>query len=77
MFHIEPITEKYRSFVDNQISESWAGPFIVTKGKLHGYLHHDNILLSSFKDGNHVHALRIRESKWKCHGKFIVCEYLT
>ena len=47
-FSIEPI-ETHREFVDKQIVESWSGPFIVSKGKIHdtrthkGYVAvHDN-----------------------------------
>ena len=35
MYKIEPISKKYREFVDKQIADGWAGPFIVTKGVLH------------------------------------------
>ena len=31
---IKPV-EPFRAFVDQQIAVSWAGPYIVTKGKLH------------------------------------------
>ena len=34
MFTIEPITDIHRAFVDQQIVENWAGPFIVTRGRL-------------------------------------------
>ena len=33
-FAIKPV-EPFRAVVDQQIAESWAGPYIVTKGKLH------------------------------------------
>jgi len=35
MFSINPISDCYRNFVDSQIAESWAGPFVVTRGILH------------------------------------------
>jgi len=33
-FTIEPITETYKSAVNDYITENWAGPYIVTKGNL-------------------------------------------
>jgi len=35
MFSITPIASNYRAFVDRQIADSWAGPFVVSKGKTH------------------------------------------
>jgi len=35
MVCIETINEIYRAFVDKQIAESWAGPFMATRGVLH------------------------------------------
>ena len=34
-FNIVPITDIYRAAVDNQIAESFAGPFMVSRGMLH------------------------------------------
>ena len=35
MFSIEKITNLHRAFVDAQIAESWAGPYVVSRGVLH------------------------------------------
>jgi hypothetical protein len=35
MFSIEPISDTHRAFVGAQIAESWAGPYVVSKGIVH------------------------------------------
>jgi len=35
MYSIKPVTEKNRALVDKQILESWAGPYVAVKGRLH------------------------------------------
>jgi hypothetical protein len=35
VFSIEAISNAYRAFVDTQIAESWAGPYVVSKGIVH------------------------------------------
>ena len=35
MFKIEVISDNYRSIVDNQIKESWAGPYVAARNVLH------------------------------------------
>lgn len=35
IFSIEQVTESTRAFVDNQVAESWAGPYSVSRGKIH------------------------------------------
>lgn len=35
MYNIKPLAETHRTFVDEQILKSWAGPFVVTNGILH------------------------------------------
>ena len=35
MFSIEEISNAYRAFVDTQITERWAGPYVVSKGIIH------------------------------------------
>jgi len=40
MFEVEAISDKTRPFINGQIAESWAGPVIVSKGKLHDTREH-------------------------------------
>jgi ribosomal protein S18 acetylase RimI-like enzyme len=35
IYKIEPISDVYRPFVDRQIAESWAGPYVVSLGEIH------------------------------------------
>lgn len=35
MYTVEEITDIHRPFVDAQIKESWAGPYSVSRGKIH------------------------------------------
>jgi ribosomal protein S18 acetylase RimI-like enzyme len=44
MFTIEILSESTRTFVDAQIAESWAGPFVVTKGVLHDTRTHSGFI---------------------------------
>lgn len=77
MFHIEILSETYRPFVNEQIVESWAGPFVVTKGVLHdtrthaGFVAVDNgavtgYILYHLADGNC--EITVLESLLEGHG---------
>jgi len=49
MYSIEPINELYRDFINKQIAENWAGPFVVTRGVLHDTRYHHGF--AAQKDG--------------------------
>ena len=44
VFYIKSIAPNHREWVDALIAQSWAGPYIVTKGKLHDAREHEGFV---------------------------------
>lgn len=49
-YSIEPLTGEFRVFVDKQIAEGWAGPFMVTRGVVHDTRTHPGFIARENED---------------------------